>query len=250
MARNLLAESPIETVMPMLVLDAAGEARERTRRAHAVQPLGAGQVHERLVDRERLDLRRQFEHQLAHLAADAHVLRHVGRQHDRVRAELARLEHRHRRMDAVGARDVAGGRDHAALAAADDQRLVGERRVVALLDRGVEGVAIDMRDRERVRVARAGAARGEPQAVQRDCACSASAKQSRQKPAMGSGHLPLPGAAAQHRLRVLHRPAGDTPACAATAISSGSSAAHVVEHAGEERRVPPPPCESSPDRYL
>jgi hypothetical protein len=28
-------------------------------------------------------------------------------------------------MDAVGARDVAGGRDHAALAAADDQRLVG-----------------------------------------------------------------------------------------------------------------------------
>ena len=42
-----------------------------------VQPLGAGEVHERLVDRERLDLRRQFEHQLAHLAADAHVFRHV-----------------------------------------------------------------------------------------------------------------------------------------------------------------------------
>ena len=55
-----------------------------------------------------------------------------------------RLEHRHRRAHAEGARDVAGGRDHAALAAADDQRLVGQGRVVALLDGGVEGVAIDV----------------------------------------------------------------------------------------------------------
>ena len=73
-----------------------------------------------------------------------------GRTHDRVRAEPARLEHRHRRAHAEGARDVAGGGHHAALAAADDQRLVGERRVVALLDRCVERVAIDMRDGERL----------------------------------------------------------------------------------------------------
>ena len=71
---------------------------------------------------------------------------------------LQRLEHRHRGVHAVGARDVAGGRDHAALAAADDQRLVGERRIVALLDRGVEGVAVDMRDRRARRAARGGSA--------------------------------------------------------------------------------------------
>ncbi len=67
-----------------------------------------------------------------------------------MRAQPPRLEHRHRRMHAEGARDIAGGRDDAAGRAADDQRLVGKRGVVALLDRGVEGVAIDMGDGERV----------------------------------------------------------------------------------------------------
>ena len=52
-------------------------------------------------------------------------------------------------LHAVGARDVAGGGDHAAAAAADDHRLGGERRIVALFDRGVEGVAIDVGDGER-----------------------------------------------------------------------------------------------------
>ena len=66
-----------------------------------------------------------------------------------LRTELQRTRHRHRRAHAESARDIAGGRDDAApSAAADDQRLVGERRVVALLDRGVEGVAIDMGDFE------------------------------------------------------------------------------------------------------
>jgi hypothetical protein len=65
--------------------------------------------------------------------------------HGRMRAERQRLEHRHRRAHAEGARDVAGGRHHAALAAADDDRLVGELGIVALLDGGVERVAIDGR---------------------------------------------------------------------------------------------------------
>src|SRR5947207_14171973 len=47
------------------------------------------------------------------------LFRSIGLQHDRVRTELARLEHRHCRMNAVRAGDVAGGRHHAALAAAD-----------------------------------------------------------------------------------------------------------------------------------
>src|SRR5947209_18611284 len=66
-----------------------------------------------------------------------------------MRAEPARLKHRHCRSHAVGARDIAGGQHDTASAPADDYRLVGEGRVVALFDRGIERVAIDMRNRER-----------------------------------------------------------------------------------------------------
>ena len=68
MARNLLWLRPIETVMPISRSTCALEAGKHQRRRRAVQPLGAGQVEERLVDRERLDRRRQRQHQLAHLA--------------------------------------------------------------------------------------------------------------------------------------------------------------------------------------
>ena len=43
-------------------------------------------------------------------------------------------------------RDIAAGQHHAAHAAADDHRPVGELRPVALLDAGIERIAIDMRD--------------------------------------------------------------------------------------------------------
>ena len=53
------------------------------------------------------------------------VLGHVGRDHGGVRAQLQRLEHRHGRAGAELARDVAGGRHHAAPAGvADDHRLI------------------------------------------------------------------------------------------------------------------------------
>ena len=48
------------------------------------------------------------------------------------------------------------GRDHAAPPAAHDQRAVAQRGIVALLDAGVEGVAIDMRDGEAVELSMAG----------------------------------------------------------------------------------------------
>ena len=80
---------------------------------------------------------------------DGGIFLHVGLDHHRVGAGVQRLEHGHGRAHAIGAGDVAGGGDHAALAAADDHRLVGERGIVALLDGGEEGVAIDMGDGER-----------------------------------------------------------------------------------------------------
>jgi hypothetical protein len=43
-----------------------------------MEALGAAEIEEGLVDRERLDQRRQRLHQRADLAADADVFRHVG----------------------------------------------------------------------------------------------------------------------------------------------------------------------------
>ena len=149
MARNLLQESPIETVMASLFSTSAANRASTLAGRHAVQPLGAGQIEEGLVDRQRLDQRRQREHHLADLAADPRIFFHVGPDHSGVRAQPQRLEHRHGRSHPEGAGDVAGRGDDAALAAADDHRLGGKRRIVALLDRGVEGVAIDMGDGER-----------------------------------------------------------------------------------------------------
>ncbi len=64
------------------------------------------------------------------------------------RAEPDRLGHRHGRADAEGPRLVAGRRDHAALRrlTADRERLAAQRRVVALFDRRVEGVHVDVKD--------------------------------------------------------------------------------------------------------
>jgi hypothetical protein len=133
-----------------LALDAAGQLHHRMRRRAAVQQLGAGQVEKGLVDREWLNQRRRLAHERPHRAADGAILRHVGADDDGIRTGLERLEHRHRGAHAVEPRDVAAGEDDAALATADDYRLVGERRVVAFLDAGVKGVAIEMRDRERI----------------------------------------------------------------------------------------------------
>ena len=114
-----------------------------------------------------------------------------GRNDRRVRAEPQRLEHRHGGSDAEGAREIAGGGDHAAVAAADDHRLVGERRVVALLDRGIERVAIDMGDRKGVELAdgeRGAASRNPRNAAGRP---AASARQSRQKPGVTARRAPI-----------------------------------------------------------
>ena len=83
LARNLLQESPTETVMPI------SRSTSRAKRAstfagdHAVHPFGAGQSRKASSIDERLDQRRQRLHSVAHLAADADIFRHVGRDHDR-----------------------------------------------------------------------------------------------------------------------------------------------------------------------
>ena len=75
----------------------------------------------------------------------------AGADEDRVRAAAQRLGAAHRRVDAVPARDVVRGRDHAAAlrVAADDERLSAQGGILELLDRGEEGVEIEVRDDHR-----------------------------------------------------------------------------------------------------
>ena len=132
-----------------LDLDAAREPGEGRGRPRPVNALAAGQVEKRLVDRDRFDERRQFEHQGANFAGDARIFGHVGGKNDGVRTELQRPRHRHRRAHPEGSRDITSGRDDAAPpVAAHDERLFGEDRIVALLHRGIKGVAVDMGERQ------------------------------------------------------------------------------------------------------
>jgi hypothetical protein len=128
-----------------LGLDPGRKARQRAGRGVLVKPLGARKIQERLIDRDRLHQGRQFLHHPPDLSSDPDIFLHVGLDDDRVGAGVERLEHRHRRAHPVNARDVAAGRDHAALAAADDHRFVGELRIVALFHRCVEGITVHVR---------------------------------------------------------------------------------------------------------
>jgi hypothetical protein len=136
-----------------LGLDAPRELRQHERRRAAMQPLGSGEVEEGLVDRDRLDQGRQRLHHGAHLAADMDVFVHVGLDDHGFGAGLQRLEHRHGRAHAADPGDVAGRGHDAAPAAADDDRPVAQFRPVALFHRRVEGVAVDMGQREGIELA-------------------------------------------------------------------------------------------------
>ena len=77
LARNLLIGEADRDGDADLRLDPLRKAGQRQRRRGAVQPLGAGEVQEGLVDRQRLDQRRQLLHQRADLAPDRDVFLHV-----------------------------------------------------------------------------------------------------------------------------------------------------------------------------
>ena len=149
LARNLLCESPMEPVMPSssrirrtsrASITAGGAPCSRavpvrSRKASSSDSGSTAGVRSSIIARIARD----------DLGIDLHA-----RLHDhRVGAELQRLEHRHGRAHAADARDVAGGRDHAAPPAADDDRLALELGIVALLDGGIEGIAIHVRDGQR-----------------------------------------------------------------------------------------------------
>ncbi len=150
MARNLLQERPMETVMPTSRSTRAAISGQRLGGGRRLGAVVVGEVEIGFVEGDRLDDGGGGGEDGADVLAHPLVLGHVGGNDGGVRAQLQRLEHRHGRAGAELAGDVAGRRHHAASAGvADDDRLLGQLGPVALLDGGVEGVAVDVGDAER-----------------------------------------------------------------------------------------------------
>ena len=112
-ARNLFGATPADAVRPVVFAD---QRLQPPRDVHAERlvPRVLGDVEVRLVERQRLDERRDRPEDREHLLRDRAVLLEVGRDDRQLRAEPDGARHRDRRPHAERARLVAGGRDDAA----------------------------------------------------------------------------------------------------------------------------------------
>ena len=126
-----------------LLLDAVGDGPRR-----AEEPPAAGDVEEGLVDGRHLDEVRVVPQELDQRAVDGEIGLHVHRQEHPVRAEPLGLCDGQRAVDAVDARLVGAGRDHAPppALAADDDRQTAQLGAARLLHRGEEGVHVEVED--------------------------------------------------------------------------------------------------------
>src|SRR5262245_55322427 len=149
---ELVGREPSRRRQARLVQNAALDVANRVGRA-AEQGLGAREIDERLVDRHRLDQRRELDEDAHDLHRDPLVLLHVDRQERGVWAEPRGARDGHRRADAVRPGFVGSGGHHAApaRARAHDDGPATQLRAIALLDRRVERVHVDVRDRPRAR---------------------------------------------------------------------------------------------------
>ncbi len=111
-----------------------------------MQPIRPGQIEECLVQGQRLHQRGVVLHDGADLMAGDSVFRHIGLDHHGLGTGLAGLEHGHGGAYTKGSRDVASRRDNAAMTTADNYRLVGQGRIIALFDTGIKRIAIEMCD--------------------------------------------------------------------------------------------------------
>ena len=146
-ARNLFGATPADAVSAVRSRIAA-LMPQRDLAPERQPPRVLGHVEVGLVERERLDPRRDRAEDLEDRLRRGAILLEVGPDDRQVRAEPDGARHRHRRAHAERPRLVAGRGDHAAAggAAADGDRLAAQRGIVALLDRRVEGVHVDVED--------------------------------------------------------------------------------------------------------
>src|SRR5215467_6402834 len=129
-----------------LLLEDAGPDQLGDPGGAAQPPDGAGDIEERLVERQRLHLGGHRPEDRHDLGGRGGVDAAAGRDEDRLRAQPARPCHRHRRADPEDAGLVGRGEHHAAAAGTDDHRQPGELGPVTDLDTGVEGVHVGVED--------------------------------------------------------------------------------------------------------
>ena len=145
-ATNFVAAAPTEQTSPVSSQHAgAQERRDLHRRPeHGAR---AGDVEERLVDAEPLDVRGQVVADRHDLVRVVDVAVEVGRQHDGVRAPPQRDRHRHRRVHAIRA-GLVGRRGHhrSRRWMPHDHRLALELRVIEQLDGREECVHVHVQD--------------------------------------------------------------------------------------------------------
>ena len=130
---------------PALLADSAADVLgDRPRAAEAVPVLGDVEIG--LVEAQRLDQIGIVGEDRADLPADLAIDVEPRLDEDQVGTRPLGRDRRHRRPHAERARLVARRRDYPAMPAADRHRLAPQRRIVALFDRRVEGVHVDMDD--------------------------------------------------------------------------------------------------------
>ena len=118
------------------------------RRDGVVEEVGGLEVDVGLVEGERLHQGADRPQELHHRPTGVPVGVEAPGQERCVRAPAPRLSGRHRGVHPEGTGLVGrGGHDAAPADAADDDRLAAQRRLVALLDCGEEGIEIHVQDR-------------------------------------------------------------------------------------------------------
>jgi hypothetical protein len=115
----------------------------------AEQAVASGHIEKRLVERDRLDDRREFVKHAVQIGAHLSIAVMPSGQYHRRRAPAPRLGHRHGRTDASRSRLIRTGSHHAPEARpADDDGSAGQRRVVEHLDGCEEAVHVHVQDVE------------------------------------------------------------------------------------------------------
>jgi len=126
-------------------------ARIRARISSAIKvaitiPFKSGHVEIGLVERQRFDVRRIVREYCPDPVRDFAIGIEPRLYEDQIGAAAKRGYRRHRRADAEAPRFVARRGDDSPSHSADRDRFASKLRIVALLDRRVEGIHVDMDD--------------------------------------------------------------------------------------------------------
>ena len=130
-------------LVPDVLLNPAADFGSR-----AEQFLAAASVEERFIQRKRFDQRRVSIEYFSNLPRNRRVMVHPNGQHNSSRAVANCSRHRQRAVNAIFSRDVVGGRNDTStfVRTADHDRLADKFRAIALFNRRVKRIHVDMQN--------------------------------------------------------------------------------------------------------